>query len=150
MYSMQPALADVVQNLIFPSSAATAGERQVVRMSFPSCLPCPRGAPKSSKYVAAPTSGKMIGCDPVGAGVPGSVKAPAEEQIARPAVASRRRARRTRAVVRWDLILSRVRGTAHPGPGFAPEGADPTRALRRLSSCPVERCGTPHWTSLLL
>ena len=37
----------------------------------------------------------------------GSVSAPAEEQIARPAVASRRRARRTRAVVRWDLILSR-------------------------------------------
>ena len=44
---MQPARAEVVQNLIFPSSTATAGERFGARMSFPSCWPCGRGSPKS-------------------------------------------------------------------------------------------------------
>ena len=42
---MQPARAEVVQNLIVPSSAATAGERQVVTMSFPAWRPWPRGSP---------------------------------------------------------------------------------------------------------
>ena len=58
---MQPARDDVVQNLTLPSSAATAGERQVVRMSLPACRPWPRGSPQSSKYFAAPTIGKTIG-----------------------------------------------------------------------------------------
>ena len=36
---MQPARADVVWNLTLPASTATAGERHVVMMSFPSCRP---------------------------------------------------------------------------------------------------------------
>src|SRR5918994_3511732 len=54
---MQPARADVVWNFTVPASAATAGERHVVMMSFPWCPPLPRGAPKSLMYVALPTTG---------------------------------------------------------------------------------------------
>ena len=55
---MQPARADVVRNLTLPASAATASERLVAMMSLPSCAPLPRGAPKSSVYMALPTTGK--------------------------------------------------------------------------------------------
>jgi hypothetical protein len=46
-YSMQPAGAEVVQNLIFPSSTATTGDFLGARMSLPSWRPCARGSPKS-------------------------------------------------------------------------------------------------------
>jgi hypothetical protein len=36
---MQPARADVVWNFTLPASTATAGERHVVMMSFPSWRP---------------------------------------------------------------------------------------------------------------
>ena len=45
---MQPALAEVVQSLTVPSSAATASARFGAMMSFPWCGPPGRGAPKSS------------------------------------------------------------------------------------------------------
>ncbi len=40
---MQPAVAEVVQNLIFPASAATASALRGARMSFPWCGPPGRG-----------------------------------------------------------------------------------------------------------
>jgi len=44
---MQPAFADVVQNLTVPLSAATASARLGASKSFPSCVPLPRASPKS-------------------------------------------------------------------------------------------------------
>src|SRR5262245_56530561 len=117
---MQPAREDVVQNLTFPASAATAAERQVVTMSLPSWGPCPRGAPKSSVYAALPTSGKTIGVA-VGGAVLGSLSATAEEVRASPAAASSRRTRAPRAVVRSYPIPGRAGPTSRPAPGSRPE-----------------------------
>jgi hypothetical protein len=44
---MQPAFADVVQNLTVPDSTATATERFGAIRSLPSCVPVPRASPKS-------------------------------------------------------------------------------------------------------
>src|SRR4249919_2413711 len=55
---MQPAVAECVQNLILPASVATASARRGAMMSFPSCGPCGRGAPKSFVYCTRPTTGK--------------------------------------------------------------------------------------------
>ncbi len=44
---MQPARAEVVQNLIFPSSTATTIDFLGASTSLPSCVPCGRGSPKS-------------------------------------------------------------------------------------------------------
>ena len=45
---MQPAVAECVQNLILPASAARARARFGAMMSIPWCGPAARGAPKSS------------------------------------------------------------------------------------------------------
>src|SRR2546421_763095 len=74
---MQPAVAEVVQTLTFPASAATASARFGARRSLPWCGPPARGSPKSSWYCTGPTTGKMIpgffggveGCGPF-AGLP--------------------------------------------------------------------------------
>ena len=58
---MQPARAEVVQNLTFPASTATTGDFLGARMSLPSWRPCGRGSPKSFVYRYGPTTGKMIG-----------------------------------------------------------------------------------------
>src|SRR6266487_3723577 len=58
---MQPARADVVQNLIFPSSVATTIAFLGASTSFPSWRPCGRGSPKSFVYRYGPTTGKTIG-----------------------------------------------------------------------------------------
>src|SRR5215471_15556122 len=58
---MQPARAEVVQNLIRPSSTATTGAFFGARMSLPSWRPWPRGSPKSFVYRYGPTTGKTIG-----------------------------------------------------------------------------------------
>jgi hypothetical protein len=42
---MQPARADVVQNLTLPLSAATAADRHVVVMSMPAWAPFGRASP---------------------------------------------------------------------------------------------------------
>src|SRR5215470_2156764 len=59
---MQPAVADVVQNLIVPASTATAGSWRLAMMSIPWCEPPARGAPKSSEYVTGPTTGNTSRC----------------------------------------------------------------------------------------
>src|SRR5688572_11586425 len=76
---MQPARDDVVWNFTLPASTATAGERHVVIRSFPWCPPWPRAAPKSLKYVALPTTGK-INCGTF------AVSAPGADAVASPAV----------------------------------------------------------------
>src|ERR687898_50736 len=88
---MQPARADVVWNFTLPASAATAGERHVVMRSFPWCPPCPRAAPKSSKYVALPTTGK-ISCGTFGDAAPGA------DAVASPAVRTRTTGMRRRRI----------------------------------------------------
>jgi len=106
---MQPALADVVQNFTLPASAATTGVFLRAIRSLPSCVPPPRGCPKSSMYVVAPATGKTsvgtdaaFGCFAADAG---------------PARPNRRRRRRApRAVVRWRLIKLRF---AREGPTLA-------------------------------
>ena len=45
---MQPADAEVVQNLTFPASAARASDRFAAMMSIPWWGPPARGCPKSS------------------------------------------------------------------------------------------------------
>src|SRR5262245_36810830 len=57
---MQPARAEVVQNLIRPDSIATTGAFLGARMSLPSWLPWPRGSPKSFVYRYGPTTGNTI------------------------------------------------------------------------------------------
>src|SRR5215210_3600441 len=96
---MQPALADVVQYLIVPASAATAGDRFAAIRSFPWCPPPDRGAPKSSVYVTAPTTGNTMWSGVFGAAAPA---VPA----AKPRIAARKRT--PRAVVRWRLIGERA------------------------------------------
>src|SRR5919197_5009718 len=102
---MQPALAEVVQNLTVPLSAATAIAFRGARMSMPWWGPPARGWPKSSSYVTGPTTGNTIGAAAGGAAAAGAVNAPM-------AAASRS----PRAVVRWRLI----------GLRFALEGRHPT------------------------
>ena len=46
---MQPAVAEWVQNMIFPGSAATAICRFSAIRSFPGCGHLARGSPKSSR-----------------------------------------------------------------------------------------------------
>src|SRR6266536_1968669 len=58
---MQPARADVVQNLTLPSSVATTVAFLGARTSFPSWRPCGRGSPKSFVYRYGPTTGNTIG-----------------------------------------------------------------------------------------
>src|SRR3954471_1439161 len=97
---MQPALADVVQNLTFPASAATAIAFRAAMMSLPWCGPPARASPKSSVYSASPTTGKTS------FGVAArSARAVATRTTARPA---RRRRGVARAVVRWLAMRERA------------------------------------------
>src|SRR3954452_5530344 len=116
---MQPALADVVQNLIFTASAATAIAFRAAMMSFPWCGPPARASPKSSVYTASPTTGKTS------FGVAArSARAVATRTTARPA-----RSRRgvARAVVRC-LTMERRRS------GAPLEVPDPTRPACRVAA----------------
>jgi len=97
---MHPARDEVVWSLIVPSSAAMAGERHVVRMSLPACRPWPRGSPQSSKYFAAPTTGKIIGFLPFPGGSLGLFTASDADTTARLSARKRERRRAPRAVVR--------------------------------------------------
>src|SRR5437867_974012 len=105
---MHPALADDVQYLTLPASAATAGDFFAAMMSLPWWGPPGRGWPKSSVYCTCPTTGKMM----CAGGFPfvDAVAVPAT----RPSIAARKRT--PRAVVRWLLIGFR----------FASEGQHPT------------------------
>src|SRR5712671_5505167 len=112
---MQPALADVVQNLTFPGSTATTGVFLAAIRSLPWCGPPGRACPKSSMYVVGPATGKIsVGTEPFGATAATAVPA-------RPS--TQRRRRTPRAPVRWHIIKLRF---ALDG-GFALEGADPSR-----------------------
>ena len=55
---MQPAGAEVVQNLILPASTATASALLGARMSLPSWVPLRRGSPKSSCTCTGPDDGE--------------------------------------------------------------------------------------------
>src|SRR4051812_13072430 len=137
---MQPARADVVHSFTVPASAATAGERHIVRMSFPSCGPWPRGCPKSSKYFAAPTTGKKIGVAVVAGIAPGSIR-PAEADTAMQA-AARTATEKARTAVgrggrfRWFRIrrVRRSRGASGP--------SDAARTGRPYQSRATEQAGT--------
>src|SRR4029453_3332049 len=111
---MQPALAEVVQNLTVPGSAAVAIAFRGATMSIPGwAQPCARASPKSSRNDAGPTRGKTSrGTAPL---------VPADPTPARLAARPTATASNTpRAVVRRSTT----------GPSFALEGADPSRCGR--------------------
>src|SRR6266571_660169 len=97
---MQPALADVVQYLTLPASAATAGDLFAATMSLPWCGPPGRGCPKSSVYCTCPTTGKMM----CAGGFP--LVDAAAVPTARLSIAARKRT--PRAVFRWLHMGFRV------------------------------------------
>ena len=68
-------------------------------MSFPSCLPCQRGAPKSSVYETLAMTGKMSRGT-------AALAVPAKAPVAR-------RIRRAAAVVRWRLMGERSDAPVH-------------------------------------
>src|SRR5262245_18427812 len=115
---MQPAGADVVENWTVTAAAATARALRGARMSLPSCLPAPRGSPKSSTYETWQTTGNTI---------TGTGFAPPS---ADPAWPRNRRHAITRAVVRLPVMGFR----------FALEAQDPSRhacGSRRGVSAPI-------------
>src|SRR5438067_3039604 len=133
---MQPAVAELVQNLIFPASAARASARLGARMSIPWCGPPGLGAPKSSMYSTGPSTGKTIVCGGC-AGAAGTRPYPAvalpATRVTRPASV---RARVPRVVVRKRVTGGPKGGTLAEGPQVPPSGGG---AL--VSSAPHEDRG---------
>ena len=91
---MQPALAEWVQNSTLPASAARARLRLVAMMSIPWCAPPAAAWPKSSMYVAVPSTGKTIFCGAAALAPPARVRSASA------------RTRVPRAVVRWLIMGS--------------------------------------------
>src|SRR5829696_951225 len=126
---MQPAFADVVQNLTVPGSTATAVERFGAIRSLPSWEPVPRASPKSFVYVAPPRTGK-ISCGTFASG-----RAPAG---AAPTTAARTmRIRNPRAVVRLQGGIELRFALEGPYPSTLSGGSTaPGRGTVRLSRRP--------------